>query len=341
MLSDIAAGDGPSRLKDATPLPQRRALAFTVQNKTYHADLYLPGEAIGARLLLLPGAVETGKDDPRLVAFAMTLARVRFAVLVPDLSGLRSMQIKPAHVGEIVEAFSHLDSLSELGPARTGIAAVSYAAGPAILAALDPQVRGQVAFVAAISGYYDLTDVLTFITTGYYRDDRRWRSRQPNAYGKWVFVASYIDHLQEAQDRTRFAEIVARKLADTDAPIDDLSIQLTGPDARTLLEIVTNHDPQRIPLLVDQLPKPVQADLNALNLADKNLKALDADLILIHGRDDAIIPFTQSQALAQAAPAERTALFIIDGLAHVEVGPDIRDYVTLWRAAYTLLGKRE
>src|SRR5689334_4652325 len=85
LLSDIAASGGPSHLKSMTPVPRRSRLLISDSGPTRSADLYLLNEAPLAGLLLLPGAAEGGKDDPRLVAFAMSLARARFAVLVPDL----------------------------------------------------------------------------------------------------------------------------------------------------------------------------------------------------------------------------------------------------------------
>ena len=58
-----------------------------------------------------------------------------------------------------------------------------------------------------IGGYYDVEAVLTFFTTGYFRDgpDGQWRHREPNAYGKWVFVRSNAARLASPEDRPRSA----------------------------------------------------------------------------------------------------------------------------------------
>ena len=86
LLSDIAAGAEPSALKAETPAPLRSAVTFPMG----HGDLYVsPDGALGA-LVLVPGLADTGKDDPRLIAFAESLARGRFAVLVPDIANLRA-----------------------------------------------------------------------------------------------------------------------------------------------------------------------------------------------------------------------------------------------------------
>ncbi len=64
--------------------------------------------------------------------------------------------------------------------------------------------------------------------------------------------------------------------------------------------------------------------------------------MLIHGRDDEIIPYSESLALAAAAGEDKAELFLVDNLAHVDLGPgSLDDQLTLWRAAYRLLEERD
>jgi fermentation-respiration switch protein FrsA (DUF1100 family) len=65
---------------------------------------------------------------------------------------------------------------------------------------------------------------------------------------------------------------------------------------------------------------------------------LRAALVLVHGRDDAVVPFTESLRLAAARPA-RTTLVLVDTLGHVGAagrGLDWRTAARLWRVAYRL-----
>ena len=139
VLADIAAGSGPSALKakHARTGAQRDCRC---RGEPLLGDLYWPGEAAAAVLVLVPGAVEQGKDDPRLVAFANTFARARFAVLVPEIPNLRSQRLSPEDAQPIGAAIRYLGAC--IAPAEragsVGVAAISYAAGPALLAALAP-----------------------------------------------------------------------------------------------------------------------------------------------------------------------------------------------------------
>jgi pimeloyl-ACP methyl ester carboxylesterase len=344
VLTDIAAGSGPSALKESTPEPSRTPISNPGASAPL-GDLYWPGEDAAAVLVLVPGAVKDGKDDPRMVAFANTFARARFAVLVPEIPNLRTRQLSPEDAGPIGAAIRYLSrcvAQSERA-GSVGVVAISYAAGPAFLAALAPANRDLVGYLTAIGGYYDVEAVLTFFTTGYYREgpEAPWQHREPNAYGKWVFVRANAARLADPADQAVLDEIAMRKLEDLDADIADLRPRL-GAGGRAVMALLDNRDPERVPELIEGLPAPIRADLRALDLERRDLSRVPFELILVHGRDDPIIPATESQALAAALPKDQVRLYVIDRLAHIDLSPGgLLDGVGLWRAIYLLLSLRD
>ena len=326
------------------------------------ADLYLPAsdggepEAADAALLLVPGLAETGKDDPRVVALAASLARARIAVLVPDIASLRELRAGPENIEEIAAALRFLDgsgrggwtmptTSEEIEDAKVrpiGVAAVSYAVGPALLATLEPDLAGRVDFLVGIGGYHDMAASLTFATTGWSRDEAgAWRQGTPNAYGKWAFVMANAARVDDPHDRTSLDAMARRRLADLDAPIDDLVAGL-GPEGRAVHGFVTNDDPEKVPALMAALPAPIRADMAALDLAGRDLSGAPPHVLLIHGRDDAIIPASESVALAEALGPERARLVLLNSLAHADLRLDsLGDGFRLWRAVYWLLAVRD
>jgi hypothetical protein len=221
--------------------------------------------------------------------------------------------------------------------------AFSYAAGPAILAAMLPETGNLVRFVYAIGAYYDIEAVGTFLTTGYFREapDQDWQKRTPSSYATWVFVHSSADWIEDPDDRRILKAISETKLADPDADIAEAASQL-GPEGQTVYRLLLNTDPERAPLLISELPPRLLDELRRLDLRTKTMADLQARLILIHGRDDALIPYSESVALAAAADVHRAHLFVIQSLAHVELmSGGIADLWKLWRAAYLLLRERD
>jgi hypothetical protein len=339
VLADIAAGDEISLLKKITDPPRRTAISFRVADRHYAADLYRPDAPPLAAIVLIPGAAPEGRDDPRLGSLANSLARARFAVLVPDIVSLRTLRVESGNIDEIAHAIEWLARQPELAPpGRVGLAAMSFAAGPAILASLEPEIRRRVQFILAVGGYYDLQRVLSFFTTGYYSWEGQWRRMEPNEYGKWVFIYSNVHRIEDPLDRELFRVMAARKLDDLAAEVEELAAGL-GPEGRRLYAFIANRDPALVPQFIAGLPTAIRTEIDALDLASRDFSHLTARLILLHGYDDDIIPYIESVDLARAAP--ETELFLVRGLAHVDLAPGIRDLWKLWRAVSLLLSERE
>lgn len=336
-LADIA--DGPA-------VPPTHTLASPITRKEHiidkelTADLYATRRPSKAGLVLVPGLSRESKDDPRLVDFAFTLARAGFTVMVPDLTGRRSLRIGP---GDIPEMAAAVHDLSKRLGRPVGLAAASYAVGPAFLVALETDAASQVDFVLGIGGYLSLEAAITYVTTGYYRaaPDMPWQFRRPSGIAPWLLVQAQADLLDDPTDRTLMRHMAERRLARPSAPIDDLAERL-GPQGTAVYRLFTNTDPDAVPKLMAELPAAIRKLLADIDLARRNLHHLEATPILIHGRDDPAIPYTQSKALAAALSAEPQSLALVDGLAHIEIqNLNLSDVFSLWHASTLLLARRD
>jgi dienelactone hydrolase len=346
-LEDLASGPATSRLAAQAPRPARESISFITGGEERAADLYRPPQGARAGIVLVPGVVARGRRDPRVVALANTLARLDFTVLVPDMPGVRRYRMRSSDVREVADTFTWLASRPALAPpGHIGIAGFSYGAGPVLLAALQPEIRDQVRFVLAVGGYYSLENVVTYLTTGYYRVEQPAGTaasarghRPPHPYSEAAFIRSNLDLLERSVDRGFFRDYAAHitgERMDGDAPVPaDLA-----PDAQAFYELLTNHLPAQVPALLDKLPPRMLTELEGINPAAHDLSQLQADVILLHGRGDNLIPYTESIALAGALPASQVQLFIIDGLAHVDFRPKAHDVPQLLDAMDALLAER-
>ena len=317
-LSELMNFDRPGWLERLSSPPVFEQTSFPGPLGTLQADLYLPkgGTKRGA-ILLSHGVIDTGKDDPRLKRFASMLCRTGFVILVPDLSGMRSFRIAPSDVDEIQAAFSHLLSRSEVRAESCGLFGFSYGAGPTIIAGCRPEVREKARFVVSFGGYYDLKNVLSFIATGQFEFQGKRYSRKPQEYGKWVFLANNLDWVESPSDRSVLRQILKVKLRGENAPIDSFLPQLGG-EGRNVLDLLSHADPSRTESFIERLPPAIRSSMTALSVAPV-LKDLRADLILAHGEDDDLIPFTETLRLARAAPdPARVHLKILKTFSHVD-----------------------
>src|SRR5207249_4647220 len=91
-----------SWLSRATPAPRRAPLRLSSDGRSFAADLYVPaGRPSAVPLILVPGLVETGKDDERVPPFANLLARAGFPVVVPDLPSFLALRVHPDNLAEL------------------------------------------------------------------------------------------------------------------------------------------------------------------------------------------------------------------------------------------------
>lgn len=192
--------------------------------------------------------------------------------------------------------------------ARSGptvVLGVSVGAGPALLAAADPRVRDRVSDVVSLGGYASALEVLRFWLTGAY------------AFGE---VRGRVVH--EPELVRRFVRANADMLT---------------PAARAELEAA---DPERSARFLATLSPELRRDLEAFSPVSV-ARDIRARLILVHGRTDRAVPYTESLRLAAARP-ERTTVALVGVMDHVEGGgaagwQELRDFVALWRVMYALI----
>lgn len=321
--------------------PTRKLIKFTGNGRQYDADLYFTEEKPKAAIVLQHGAVTAGKDDERLVSLAEQLARAHFAVLVPEMPGAKQLRVSSEDIPVLVHAVDYLQNNIALdNNGVIGIGGFSVAAGLAIHAAMLPELRDRVSFVLAVGGYYDLAQTLGYMTTGYFSLNGQQQHLQPNEYGKWVFVQSNVERIKEPEQREQLHQIVKHKLSEATPVPDELISQLKG-EALSVYRYIENRDLEQSLQLLQQLPDALRAEIKRLNLAGRDLSLLRAQLLLVHGMHDNVIPYSQSIALQRALPPSQTQLYLLKNWTHVDPHDGMFDAWQMFRALYRLLELRD
>ncbi len=343
-LEDIAAGPAPSTWKQLHPAPTASGARWTVGGRAGEGDLYTPTEAIKGRMVFVPGLIENARTDPRVIAFAETLARAGYLTLVPQTTAFDGLKANPGDIQALSDAASWLADTDFPNTPKTkiGIAALSYMAGPSLLAASRAPLNEKVGFVFFIGGYYSMTDVIRFVTTRKFRmsDSEPWREVAPADYALWAFLAAQAQGIAEP-DRSGLLAISKAKLVDFNADVTAQAAAL-GPEGQAIYRLMTNRDPDKVEALVGELPATLRAQLDALDLAKQDLSGFKGDALLVHGKDDPFIPSTESAKLA-AALGDRAHLYQLEQVTHVEVNRtgSMWDQLDMLFAGRRLLSYRE
>jgi dienelactone hydrolase len=253
----------------------------------------------GAGVVLVHGVNEAGKDDERIIWLADLLARSGFIVLTPDFQGFKSLTLRTSDVEELVASIQYLARRREnVAAGRIGLIGFSYGAGPTIIAAADPRVRDLAQFVVSFGGYYNLLDVITFVTTGHYEFGGVRGRIIPNEYTRWIFLRYNLELIPSAHDREILKEITDAKAKNPAVDAGPLAATL-GPEGRAAYELLVNRDPDRVPVLVEALSPSIREQIRFLS-PSRVIRDLQARLFIIHSNPDDFIPVTESLRLAVA-----------------------------------------
>ena len=343
-LEDIAAGDAPSSWKKLHKQPSIAPVDWTIEDRYGSGDLYTPNGPIRGRMIFVPGLVADARTDPRVIAFANTLARAGFVTLVPQTAAFDQFRANTGDIATITDATVWLESadIPNAPKSKVGLSALSYMSGPVMLAASKQPAADKVGFVFFIGGYYSAIDVIRFVTTRKFRLDASapWSEAPAAPYALWAFLRANAQSLQ-SPDRETLTVIADRKLADDSADITPLAATLAA-DGKAVLDLVMNRDPEKVDTLVAALPAALRGQIEALDPSRQDLSGFTGEAILVHGKDDPMIPAVESEKLA-AALGDRAHLYVLEQVTHVEMNRQgsFWDQADLLFAARRLLSERE
>lgn len=343
-LEDIAAGPAPSSWKTLHPAPTASGAKWNIEGRSGEGDLYTPTEAIKGRMIFVPGLIADARRDVRVIAFAESLARAGYLTLVPQTTAFDGLKANPGDIQTLSDAATWLADTDFTGAPRTkiGIAALSYMAGPSLIAASRAPLNDKVAFVFFIGGYYSMSDVVRFVTTRKYRlnDSEPWREGAAADYALWAFLAAQAQGI-EGEDRDRLIAIARAKLKNSNADVS-ADVAALGADGQAIYALISNRDPGKVDALVAALPRSLRDQLDALDPSKQDLSGFTADALLVHGKDDPLIASTESEKLAEAL-GSRAHLYLLEQVTHVEVNRagSMWDQLDMLFAGRRLLSYRE
>jgi hypothetical protein len=159
-------------------------------------------------------------------------------------------------------------------------------------------VQDQVQFVVSFGGYYDLLNVIIFVTTGYYEFGgvRGWTI--PNEYTRWIFLRYNLELIPAQRDREILKEIAEAKAKNPGVEAGPLVATL-GPEGRAAYELLVNRTPERVADLVAALGPAVRQQIRFLS-PSRVIRDLRARLFVVHSDPDDFMPKTESLRLAAA-----------------------------------------
>ncbi|TVP79279.1 MAG: hypothetical protein EA352_00865 [Gemmatimonadales bacterium] len=321
--------------------------------------------------VVLHGMTRPGPHHEGLIRFRSALAAAGFRVLVPEIREWRDLRFAPEAAGEVIrDAVHHLaHDPGTRGPVV--LAGFSFGGPQALRIAADPGMDEHLAAVVSWGGYHRLAPSVHFAFSGQVPGDDHEPPADPDPYGRWIVGANYLEAARSGPASLEAASILhelAALAGDLQVPTDDPRVverareRTEGASGELchllrLFGVPTAHDaPSARAAHPESDPEPDApgpSSPEALRLAAELVEAalaseplleplplpapIPVPVHLLHGRDDVLIPHTQTLALARAlgeadhAPA---GLHVgITGLYAHSGGNGKAGAGTLWRTA--------
>jgi pimeloyl-ACP methyl ester carboxylesterase len=320
-------------LNPRSPRIEAREISYRRAGRLLPARVYRIGgrDRPGPAWVLLHGLTFHGRTHPALDRFARALAASGATVFVPEIPEWSELRVKPAATGPSIEGA--IDTLIDERLAhadRIGVFGFSFGATQALAALADPRLGERVRALVAWGGYCDLHRLFRFGITGEHELDGIRERVDPDPYGAWIMGANYLTGIPGYE---RFADLGAalgelaresgrRGIYARDPVYDTLKVQLQEglpPAQREVFRVfapVTGQppaDPAEIEELIREL---AAAALRADPLLDPQplIPNLRVRTVIAHGRDDRLIPYTESLRLGRALPEGASGRCVITSL---------------------------
>ena len=247
-----------------------------------------------AGVLLFLGVNPAGRDDDRVVNLSNALARAGFVVMIPWSPSMIEKRINIREIDNLISAFRYLKDQEYVDPQRVGMGGFCVGASIAAVAASHPSISQQVAFLNFFGGYFDAQDLLKQISSRnrfYNGNIEPW---QPDSLTVEVFINQLIESPEDPIEREALSQRFMEKI-DTDG----LNPQDLSPEAQAVFKLLSGAPLEDTNALIEQLPATLLEDLDKIS-PSTSIGNLKARVMIMHDREDALVPSEESRRLADA-----------------------------------------
>lgn len=264
-------------------------------------------------ILLVHGAAAGGPDDPRMVAFARSLAAHGFAVGSLDLDGLAEFRIDAEDPARVAAAASWLAGRADVARGgRIALGGISVGGAYALLAAEDPALEGRLTAVLAFGAYADLEALLLgWMTTSVPASPGML---DPHAEGRRLVLLGNLGRLVPEAERDAVAAGI--RAAIRGAPPERRSA--LSEESVRVLDAAESTGPLE-PARARALLAPFAEDLAALSPA-RSGSGPRAPVFLLHAEGDPVVPSADAGILGAALDRRgaEVEVHVTDLFGHVD-----------------------
>lgn len=284
----------------------------TVEQKEAKADLYRPADNKKHPAVVFTLGTMVTRKDTNVTRFAQALSRLGFVVLVPDLPDFISGFVWTDSVERLVSSIEFLDKQVFVDNKKIGFAGFCVGASASIIAAENENISDKVAFISAVSPYFDLFSLSEATTTRLAEDGKGgWEVWEPHPLTVQSVQKGFINYLPDAQERQLLTGLFLEQKGIKKEQIEDLSVK-----AFYVYSFLSNSDKAKMSQLWQQLPDDGRKLLSTLSPSSR-IGQLKAKLFVLNDKKDTYVPKIEGEKLARSLPKNQVHFVAVDSFEHV------------------------
>jgi pimeloyl-ACP methyl ester carboxylesterase len=313
------------------------------------AYVYAPSTVACGVYLVLPGLHFLGPDDPRLDRFCRILAASGFWVVTPFIRSYRRLLLDETAIADGRDAFAAARALAERERLPVpAVFSISFGSRLALDLASRPEPPHT---VIVFGGYAEFIPTVEFAITGKTHFDGATHALERDPLNSPVVFLNVMRHLEIEGDRERLAQAWLAMVHRTWGRMELKRPGLRDPIAHEIAASLPQNlrrsflfgcclEEGYLPWLGAALERG-KSDLAFLDPSEQ-IENVRCPVVLVHGRDDDVIPYVESIKLSRKLPAARlarlhlTGLYSHTGSAAMTLAGSVRESITLVRMLHDM-----
>jgi hypothetical protein len=205
---------------------------------------------------------------------------------------MRDFRLAPEDIGDIASAYEALLARPDIDPTRSGLLGTCVGGAFALMAAARPRVRDRVTFVLAYAPYASMWTLTRDIASASRCRDGVRAPWPVDPLTRKVYV-----HSMTALLEPREAKRLRAAFATPHGRLDGWSV---SEDGRAVVPLLTALGADEADAALQRLPAALQDRLTAMSPLHSVPDIRAPLIVLLHDRDDVVIPVSESRRLRDA-----------------------------------------
>lgn len=296
----------------------------TILNKR-KCYVFEPKKSLKGIILVVHGMTVRGIDDPRIWKQCEIFRQLNYKVYLPLYPEIQKLNIKKISIKKISQDIMTIYKENQI-PIK--IFTMSFSGGLSIIASSNPDVQDKIDSLFVIGTYANIKTTFDFF----------FKQENIDQYGYFIILKNYFDIIQK-KNNNQLKKAFYLAAIDNALLTNNLSKYFASKKnlKKTFIKYVSNQEFKNKIAKQIQNSKKVNSLAKELEVLEK-IKNIKAKISLIHGKNDNVIPSSESYLIMQECKKNNipVKLCITSILDHGNIKPNLGLLIEFYKLILTL-----